>query len=139
VRNLGLFALAAVFEIAGCFAFWLWLRRGISPFVAALGIVSLVAFAVVLTRTDSAFAGSLWGPACEDTARFEEAATGIAIIAIGDSLRKGQQEENPVRSLPDGRLQHSQSPTGSALVVRYHDGHKRRRAQQRRVGACDGN
>lgn len=109
MRNLGLFALAAVFEIAGCFAFWLWLRRGISPFVAALGIVSLVAFAVVLTRTDSAFAGSLWGPACEDTARFEEAATGIAIIAIGDSLRKGQQEENPVRSLPDG--------TASALAV----------------------
>jgi small multidrug resistance family-3 protein len=57
VRNLGLFALAAVLEIAGCFAFWLWLRRGVSPFVAVLGVVSLVAFAVVLTRVDSAFAG----------------------------------------------------------------------------------
>ena len=57
MRNLGLFALAAVFEIAGCFAFWLWLRRGVSPFVAVLGIVSLIAFAVVLTRVDSAFAG----------------------------------------------------------------------------------
>jgi small multidrug resistance family-3 protein len=57
VRNLGLFALAAVFEIAGCFAFWLWLRRDVSPFVAVLGVVSLIAFAVVLTRVDSAFAG----------------------------------------------------------------------------------
>jgi small multidrug resistance family-3 protein len=54
---IGLFALAAVFEIAGCFAFWLLLRRGASPFVALLGVVSLIAFAVVLTRVDSAFAG----------------------------------------------------------------------------------
>jgi small multidrug resistance family-3 protein len=57
MRNLGLFARAAVFEIAGCFAFWLLLRRGASSFVAALGLLSLVAFAVVLTRIDSAFAG----------------------------------------------------------------------------------
>jgi len=57
VRNLGLFALAAVFEIAGCFAFWLSLRRGASPFVVVLGVISLIAFAVVLTRVDSAFAG----------------------------------------------------------------------------------
>jgi small multidrug resistance family-3 protein len=57
VRSLGLFALAAVFEIAGCFAFWVWLRRGVPPFVAVLGVVSLIAFAVVLTRVDSAFAG----------------------------------------------------------------------------------
>jgi hypothetical protein len=47
VRNLGLFALAAVLEIAGCFAFWLCLRRGVSAFVAVLGVVSLAAFAVV--------------------------------------------------------------------------------------------
>ena len=57
MRNIGLFALAAVFEIAGCFAFWLSLRRGASPFLAVLGVVSLIAFAVVLTRVDSAFAG----------------------------------------------------------------------------------
>jgi small multidrug resistance family-3 protein len=57
VRNIGLFALAALFEIAGCFAFWLSLRRGAPPFVVLLGVVSLIAFAVVLTRVDSAFAG----------------------------------------------------------------------------------
>ena len=55
--NLLVFATAAFFEIAGCFAFWTWLRRGASPFVALLGVGSLVVFAVALTRVDSAFAG----------------------------------------------------------------------------------
>jgi drug/metabolite transporter superfamily protein YnfA len=36
-RNLLAFAAAAFFEIAGCFAFWVWLRRGASPLVALLG------------------------------------------------------------------------------------------------------
>ena len=51
------FVTAAFFEIAGCFALWVWLRRGASPLVALLGVVSLVAFAVALTRVDSVFAG----------------------------------------------------------------------------------
>jgi small multidrug resistance family-3 protein len=55
--NLLVFATAAVFEIAGCFAFWTWLRRGASPFVAVLGVASLVVFAVALTRVDALFAG----------------------------------------------------------------------------------
>lgn len=55
--NVAVFALAAFFEIAGCFAFWLWLRRGAAPVVAVLGIASLVGFALALTRVDSAFAG----------------------------------------------------------------------------------
>jgi len=55
--NLAFFAVAAIFEIAGCFAFWLWIRRGGAPYVAALGVISLIAFAVTLTRVDSAFAG----------------------------------------------------------------------------------
>ena len=55
--NVVLFALAAVFEIAGCFAFWMWLRRGATPLVALLGIASLTCFAAALTRVDSAFAG----------------------------------------------------------------------------------
>ena len=57
IGNLLAFLAAALLEIAGCFAFWAWLRRGASPLVIALGIVSLVGFAVVLTRVDSAFAG----------------------------------------------------------------------------------
>lgn len=55
--NIGIFALAAAFEIAGCFAFWLWIRRGAALYVAVLGMASLVGFAVALTRVDSAFAG----------------------------------------------------------------------------------
>jgi small multidrug resistance family-3 protein len=55
--NLLAFVVAAFFEIAGCFAFWVWLRRGASPLVAVLGVASLVAFAVALTRVDSLFAG----------------------------------------------------------------------------------
>lgn len=55
--NLLAFVTAAFFEIAGCFAFWVWLRRGASPLVALLGVASLTAFAVALTRVDSLFAG----------------------------------------------------------------------------------
>lgn len=57
IANLLVFALAAFFEIAGCFAFWAWLRRGASISVAIPGVLSLVAFSVTLTRIDSAFAG----------------------------------------------------------------------------------
>ena len=55
--NLAVFALAAFFEIAGCFAFWIWVRRGATPFVVVLGVVSLGVFALALTRVDAAFAG----------------------------------------------------------------------------------
>jgi small multidrug resistance family-3 protein len=55
--NLLAFVTAAFFEIAGCFAFWVWLRRDAPPLVALLGVVSLVAFALALTRVDSVFAG----------------------------------------------------------------------------------
>ena len=55
--NIAVFALAAVLEIAGCFAFWVSIRRGAAPWVVVLGIASLVAFALALTRVDSAFAG----------------------------------------------------------------------------------
>ena len=57
ITNVAIFAIAAFFEIAGCFAFWVWVRRGATPFVLTLGIASLVGFAFALTRVDSAFAG----------------------------------------------------------------------------------
>jgi small multidrug resistance family-3 protein len=56
-RNAAVFAIAALLEIAGCFAFWAWVRRGVAPFVLVLGIASLIGFALALTRVDSAFAG----------------------------------------------------------------------------------
>jgi len=57
VINIAVFATAAFLEIAGCFAFWAWLRRGASPLVALLGVTSLIGFAAILTRADMSFAG----------------------------------------------------------------------------------
>lgn len=51
------FVIAAFLEIAGCFAFWGWLRRGASPGLAVIGTASLIGFAFTLTRADSPFAG----------------------------------------------------------------------------------
>ncbi len=56
-RNMLVFVTAAFLEIGGCFAFWVWLRRGASPIIALVGVGSLIGFAVALTRADSAFAG----------------------------------------------------------------------------------
>ena len=48
---------AALAEIAGCFAFWAWLRLGKSSWWAVPGILSLAVFALLLTRVDAVFAG----------------------------------------------------------------------------------
>ena len=48
---------AAVAEIAGCFAFWAWLKLDRSVWWLAPGLVSLALFAFLLTRIDAAFAG----------------------------------------------------------------------------------
>jgi len=48
---------AAVAEIAGCFAFWAWLRLGKPIWWIVPGIASLVLFAYLLTRVESGFAG----------------------------------------------------------------------------------
>ena len=48
---------AAITEIAGCYAFWAWLRLDKSPLWAVPGTVSLILFAVFLARIDSVFAG----------------------------------------------------------------------------------
>jgi len=48
---------AALAEIAGCFAFWAWLRLGKSPLWLLPGMVSLALFAWLLTLVDSDAAG----------------------------------------------------------------------------------
>lgn len=48
---------AALCEIAGCFAFWAWLRLGKTAIWLLPGVLSLVVFAYLLTRVDAAFAG----------------------------------------------------------------------------------
>ena len=49
---LALYGLAAFCEIAGCFAFWAWLRQGRSPWLPLLGIVLLAVFALVWISED---------------------------------------------------------------------------------------
>ena len=51
------YAGAALAEIAGCFAFWAWLRMAKSPLWLLPGCASLVLFAYLLTRVDSPHAG----------------------------------------------------------------------------------
>lgn len=55
--GLAIFALAALCEIGGCFAFWAWLKLGKSPLWAIGGTALLLLFAWLLTRIDSAAAG----------------------------------------------------------------------------------
>lgn len=51
------YLLAAVAEIAGCFAFWAWLRLGKSVFWLIPGVASLIVFAWLLTLVDAPAAG----------------------------------------------------------------------------------
>jgi len=52
-----IYAGAALAEIAGCFAFWAWLRQGQSVLWVAPGIASLAAFAWLLTLAPAEHAG----------------------------------------------------------------------------------
>jgi len=54
--TLGLYALAAVMEIAGCFAVWSW-WRGASVLWLVPGALALGLFAFLLALTPPAFAG----------------------------------------------------------------------------------
>lgn len=51
------YAAAAAAEIGGSFAFWAWLRLDKSILWTLPGIISLIIFALILTRIDTAFAG----------------------------------------------------------------------------------
>ena len=52
-----IYAAAALAEIAGCFAFWAWLKLDRSPLWLAPGMVSLALFAWFLTLVPSEAAG----------------------------------------------------------------------------------
>ena len=60
IGNLGIFFLAAFFEIFGCFAFWLYFRLGKTPWWIVLGVISLILFAYVLTKIDVENAGRIY-------------------------------------------------------------------------------
>ena len=52
-----IYALAALAEIAGCFAFWAWLRLDKPVWWVLPGVVSLALFAWLLTFVDTPVAG----------------------------------------------------------------------------------
>lgn len=52
-----IYIVAALAEIAGCFAFWAWLRLGKTAYWLLPGLVSLALFAWLLTRIDTQNAG----------------------------------------------------------------------------------
>jgi small multidrug resistance family-3 protein len=54
---LAIYAAAALAEIAGCFAVWMWLRQGHSALWLIPGVVSLVAFAALLAARPADQAG----------------------------------------------------------------------------------
>ena len=60
IGNLGIFFIAAFFEIFGCFAFWLYFRLEKTPWWLALGVISLILFAYVLTKIDVEQAGRVY-------------------------------------------------------------------------------
>ena len=55
--TLAIYALAALAEIAGCFAVWAWWRLGASALWLVPGLASLAAFAWLLTLAPSDLAG----------------------------------------------------------------------------------
>jgi small multidrug resistance family-3 protein len=52
-----IYCLAAIAEIAGCFAFWSWLKLGKPVWWLVPGIASLIAFAWLLTLVPASAAG----------------------------------------------------------------------------------
>ncbi len=52
-----IYGAAAISEIAGCFAFWAWLKLGKTALWALPGLVALALFAFLLTKIETMFAG----------------------------------------------------------------------------------
>ncbi|GAA0610160.1 YnfA family protein [Brevundimonas kwangchunensis] len=52
-----IYPLAALAEIAGCFAFWVWLKLDRSPLWLIPGVAALIAFAWLLTLVPTDAAG----------------------------------------------------------------------------------
>jgi small multidrug resistance family-3 protein len=57
MKSFLIYAVTALAEIAGCFAFWAWLRLDKSVWWLAPGMAALAMFAWLLTQVDSEAAG----------------------------------------------------------------------------------
>lgn len=94
-----LFLLAALAEIAGCFAFWAWARLGRSAWWLLPGVATLVLFAWLLTLADTSAAGRayaayggvyiaaalawLWAAEGVRPDRYDLAGAGLCLLGAG--------------------------------------------------------
>ncbi len=51
------FTVAAIFEIAGCYTFWMWYKLDKSPLWLVPGLLSLALFGWILSFVEASFAG----------------------------------------------------------------------------------
>lgn len=87
------YAGAALAEIAGCFAFWHWLRNGQSVLWIVPGILALVTFAWLLTLVPASHAGRAYA-----------AYGGIYIVASLLWLWLAEQQRPDIWDLTGGTL-----------------------------------
>lgn len=99
MKSLLVFSLAALAEIAGCFAFWAWWRLDKSILWLVPGMASLALFGWLLAQVDSAFAGRayaayggvyiaasllwLWFAEGLRPDRFDAAGAALALVGAG--------------------------------------------------------
>lgn len=57
MKSIVFYVLAAAGEIAGCYAFWGWLRLGKPAWWLVPGVAALIAFALLLSRVETDAAG----------------------------------------------------------------------------------
>jgi len=62
VNAIWIYPLAALAEIAGCFAFWAWFRMDRSAWWLLPGVLALVLFAYLLARIEADAAGRAFAP-----------------------------------------------------------------------------
>ena len=55
IKEFSLYFLAAFFEILGCYSFWVYFKLDKSYWFLALGVVSLISFAYLLTKVNLEF------------------------------------------------------------------------------------
>ena len=85
-----LYPLAALAEIAGCFAFWAWLKLDRSPLWLVPGLLSLALFAWLLTLVPSDAAGRAYA-----------AYGSLALLALADrGAKAGSLRPHGGRDLP---------------------------------------
>ncbi|EPI4681186.1 TPA: YnfA family protein [Pseudomonas aeruginosa] len=86
------FVLAAFCEIAGCYAFYLWLRLGKSALWVLPGLLSLTLFALLLTRVEASYAGRAYAASLFWLAFVERSRPlwsdwlGVALCVVGASV-----------------------------------------------------